>query len=49
MLGFAVDEAFYAGTLLWTPLDYRLALFAVFVSLGLAKLLASKYWVFAAP
>ena len=49
VLGFGLNEVFYAGTLLWTRLDYRLALFAVIVSLGLAKLLASKHWVFAAP
>jgi putative flippase GtrA len=47
VLSFALNEVCYAGTLLWTRLDYRLALFAVIVSLGLAKLLASKHWVFA--
>jgi putative flippase GtrA len=49
ILSFVLNEACYAGTLLYTPLDYRLALFAVIVSLGLGKLLASKHWVFASP
>jgi putative flippase GtrA len=49
VLGFALNEVCYAGALLWTRLDYRLALFVVIASLGLGKLLASKHWVFATP
>ena len=47
MVGFALNEAAYAGALRWTSLDYRLSLFLVIVSLGIGKLLASKHWAFA--
>lgn len=46
---FGLNEAAYAGALVWTPLDYRLALLAVFGAVGLVKLLASKHWAFAVP
>ncbi len=47
LLGFALNEAAYAGALHLTSLDYRLSLFLVITALGGAKLLASKYWAFA--
>lgn len=47
LLSFALNEACYAGALRWTTLDYRVALFAVIVSLAAVQLLASKHWVFA--
>ena len=47
VLGFAFTEAAYAGALEWTPVDYRLSLFLVILTLGGAKLLASKHWAFA--
>ena len=47
VVGFALNEAAYAGMLRWTSLDYRLSLFLVILVLGGAKLLASKYWAFA--
>jgi putative flippase GtrA len=47
LLGFALNEAAYAGALEWTSLDYRLSLFLVIVTLATAKLLASKHWAFA--
>jgi putative flippase GtrA len=46
-IGFALNEAAYAGALHWTRLDYRLSLFLVILALGGAKLLASKHWAFA--
>jgi putative flippase GtrA len=47
LLGFAFTEAAYAGALEWTLADYRLSLFLVILTLGAAKLLASKHWAFA--
>ena len=47
VIGFALNEAAYAGALQWTSLDYRLSLFLVILALAGAKLLASKYWAFA--
>ena len=47
LLGFAFTEAAYAGALEWTPIDYRLSLFLVILTLGALKLLASKHWAFA--
>jgi putative flippase GtrA len=47
--GFGLNEAFYAGALSWTALDYRVALITVIASLGLIKLVASKLWAFATP
>lgn len=49
VVGFGLNEAAYAGALVWTPLDYRLALVAVFGGVGILKLLASKHWAFAVP
>jgi putative flippase GtrA len=46
LLGFACTEAAYAGVLEWTLVDYRLSLFLVILTLGVAKLLASKHWAF---
>jgi putative flippase GtrA len=48
-LCFALNEGCYAGALLWTRLDYRVALVAVIATVGLAKLVASKHWVFGRP
>jgi putative flippase GtrA len=47
LLGFALNEAAYAGALRWTSIDYRLSLFLVILALGMGKLLASKHWAFA--
>jgi len=47
VLTFGLNEACYAGALKWTTLDYRVALFAVIISLAGLKLLASKHWAFA--
>lgn len=47
LLGFGLNEAAYAGTLVLTTLDYRLALLLVIAGLGLLKLVVSKYWAFA--
>lgn len=47
LLGFALNEAAYAGALRWTSIDYRLSLFLVIFALGTGKLLASKHWAFA--
>jgi putative flippase GtrA len=49
VVGFGLNEAAYAGTLVLTPLDYRLALVAVIAAVGFLKLLASKHWAFALP
>lgn len=49
VVGFGLNEAAYAGTLVFTPLDYRLALVAVIGAVGVLKLLASKHWAFAVP
>jgi putative flippase GtrA len=46
-LSFWLNQACYAGALRWTTLDYRVALFAVIVSLAVVQLLASKHWAFA--
>ena len=47
VVGFGLNELFYAGALSWTGLDYRFALLAVITLLGLLKLVASKHWAFA--
>jgi putative flippase GtrA len=49
LVGFGLNEAAYAGALVFTPLDYRLSLVAVIGAVGILKLLASKHWAFAVP
>jgi putative flippase GtrA len=46
-LSFGLTQVCYAGALRWTALDYRVALFAVIISLAAVQLLASKHWAFA--
>jgi putative flippase GtrA len=47
VLTFALNELCYAGALRWTEYDYRLALFAIILSIAGLKMLVSKHWAFA--
>ena len=45
--GFVLNESAYAVLLLWTQLDYRVALFIVLCAVAGLTWLAGRYWAFA--